>query len=1155
MAINTRQTSLLVAENWKKIYQTFQEADFTSYDFETLRKTMIDYLKVYYPEDFNDFIESSEFIALIDLIAFMGQSLSFRADLNARENFIDTAERRDSILKLARLISYNPKRNLPATGFLKVDSVISTEVTFDSNGLNLSNLIVNWNDQTNDNWLEQFTTILNAALIDSQVVGKPGNSQVLNGILTEEYSLNLIQNILGVYGFQASIEGTSYDFEAVSATSANKDYIYETPPNTTGNFNILYRNDNYGNSSNDTGFFIFFKQGTLTNQEFSITESIPNRVVAVNSANINNTDVWLYALDSNNQLSTKWSNVPAVTGINVIYNNSEQRNLYQVNTLAGDQVELVFGDGSFANVPTGDFRVYYRVSNGLSYKITPDEMKGITLVLPYISRENRVEQLTIRASLQYTVSNASARETSDDIRQKAPQQYYTQNRMITGEDYNILPYTSFGNVIKVKSINRTSSGLSRFLDVIDSTGKYSSTNIFGDDGVIYKDTYIKSLKFNFITAADVLNIVNTQIAEKIFSKEMLHFFYAYYPTFQVPEQTAGTTKPAMVWQLSTVGSNEATGYFKSFNQSIDDFAPSQISGSSNSTARYIRKGAIVRFKPAEGYYFDATNNMIPIVGSYYYNNVPVALSNVNDRQYIYASVTEVYGDGTNNSKGNFDNGAGPVILNIKVPTGAVVDVVYSMFSNSFTGFFAEKISKNLMSFSNFGVTYDIRTMSWRIITSENLNTTNPFDLTYQLDSSGRSIDSSWVVRFEYSNNGYTAYYRGIDYVFHSLRETTFYFDETTKIFDTKTGTTINDQIKIFKTNSQPGSSLPIGTDLTWYVLKNYIESDGFVNKSKIYVTYADSNNDGIPDNPELFSSLVTTLPMLNLVYFKVYSGNGNFTNQELVDNLTVESLYGTLSDIEYNKKYYMSGQLFYAFNEDKFYVLNSNNVLVLQTQYIAKVGRQGISFQYKHNSSSNRRIDPSSTNIVDIYLLTSAYERDFRNWIQDTSNSITKPLEPTVHELSIEFSSLNNIKSISDTIIFNPAKYKLLFGSKAPTNLQANFKVVKNPMINISDNDIKTNVISAINNYFDVTNWDFGETFYFSELSAYLHRVLSPNVASIMIVPIDTNMNFGNLYQINAEPYEIIASAATVENVEIISAITMAELNLSAATLNKQNII
>ena len=129
MSITTRQTNLIVNQDWTKVYQTFKQADFQSYDFETLRKTMIDYLRNYYPEDFNDFTESSEYIALIDLIAFLGQSLAFRTDMNARENFFDTAERRDSILKLARLISYNPKRNIEASGYLKFDNTDLTSVT------------------------------------------------------------------------------------------------------------------------------------------------------------------------------------------------------------------------------------------------------------------------------------------------------------------------------------------------------------------------------------------------------------------------------------------------------------------------------------------------------------------------------------------------------------------------------------------------------------------------------------------------------------------------------------------------------------------------------------------------------------------------------------------------------------------------------------------------------------------------------------------------------------------------------------------------------------------------------------------------------------------------------------------------------------------
>src|SRR6056300_64337 len=163
MATYDRQNSLLVNEDWSKIYRSFTDADFSSYDFPTLRSTMINYLRKNYPEDFNDYVESSEYLALIDLIAFLGQSLSYRIDLNARENFIETAQKKDSILRLARLVGYNAKRNIPASGLLKVTAIQTSEDVIDSNGSNLKNRLIIWNDDTNSNWLEQFNSILNNA--------------------------------------------------------------------------------------------------------------------------------------------------------------------------------------------------------------------------------------------------------------------------------------------------------------------------------------------------------------------------------------------------------------------------------------------------------------------------------------------------------------------------------------------------------------------------------------------------------------------------------------------------------------------------------------------------------------------------------------------------------------------------------------------------------------------------------------------------------------------------------------------------------------------------------------------------------------------------------------------------------------------------------
>jgi hypothetical protein len=1122
MATTTRQTSLLVAQDWTKIYQTFRNADFQSYDFETLRASMVSYLRLYYPEDFNDFVDSSEFIALIDLIAFLGQSLAFRSDLNARENFIDTAQRRDSILKLARLISYNPKRNIPASGFLKIDSVSTSEAIFDSDGINLAGQVINWADAGNDNWLEQFTAVLNGSLVSNQVIGKPSNSQEINGITNDEYQVNLVSSIIPTYTFTSAIEGTQTNFEMVSPTSAGESYIYEVSPRPNLPFNILYKNDNLGNSSNNTGFFTYFKQGGLKAIDVAFQESLPNRVYSLSVDNINNSDVWMYSLDAGGNPDVLWEQVPAVNNTNVIYNQSTNKNIYQIATRAGDQIDLVFGDGAFSNIPQGNFRIYYRVSNGLDYKITPTEMQGIIVPINYVSHSGRIETITFRASLQYTVANATSRDTIEDIRQKAPQQYYTQNRMITGEDYNILPYTLFNDILKIKAVNRTSSGVSRYLDVIDVTGKYSSTNIFAEDGMLYQDPTEKTFNFDYATTSDIFKVIYNQIKPIAATQETLQYFYANYPLISINDA---------YWNRSTTLANGATGYFTDSSGKILQIGPTV----SNSN-KYIVQGAIVRFSAGIGNYFDARNTI--------QTGTP---ANSGDKYYIYAAIEQLVGDGTNGGQGNLANGSGPVVVNQLVPEGAIADQVFAVFNIDFSTTLVNSILGYIQAFADFGLRYDVELASWQIILPQDLST-GEFNLSNAGNTTSSGLDSSWLIRFQTVGQTYTVYYRGLNYIFESVLETDFYFDNTVKIFDASTGSTVYDQIKILKTNSNPDNASPLALDYTWYVYKSITEVDGYENPSRILVTFPDSDSDGIPDNPELFDLIVA--PDINTdskyVYFQTTYDYDSFVVQTPVDNNTVVSIYNTLQEAQIASTLYNDGQLFYFPTDNTFYKLSVagySYTLNPVTGYTAKIGRQNLYFQYRHNSPNYRRIDPSPNNIIDLYVLTKQYATDYAAWIQDTSNVITQPSAPTGEELDLSYSKLEDYKSISDTIIYNPAKFKPIFGSKADPALQATFKVIKNPNVVVSDYDIQTSVITAINNYFAIENWDFGETFYFTELAAYLHATLAPNVASVLIVPASNSSAFGSLMQINADVNEIIISAATVDNVQIISAITAAQIN------------
>lgn len=1132
MATTTRQSSLLVAEDWTKVYQTFRDADFQSYDYETIRKSMIDYLRLYYPEDFNDFIESSEFVALIDIIAFLGQSLAFRADLNARENFIDTAERRDSVLKLARLISYVPKRNITASGYLKIDSVSTTEVMYDSDGLNLSGIVVEWNDAGNDNWQEQFNTILNSSLNSNQVIGKPNNSQTINGIETDEYGINLVSGVVPTYSFDTTIEGSRQKFEVVSPTSLNSVNVYEGAPRPGSPFNLLYRKDNLGNSSANTGFFLYFKQGELKQTDFKFTESIPNRVFGINSDNINNTDVWLYKLDNNLSPNTLWEQVPAVSFNNIIYNQLTNKDIYQVNTRGGDQIDLIFGDGSFANIPQGNYRAYYRTSNGLDYKITPKEMQDVVINVNYVSRNGRTETITIKASLQYTIANASSRETVEEVRQKAPQQYYTQNRMVTGEDYNILPYTLFSNVLKVKAVNRTTSGVSRYLDVIDTTGKYSSTNIFAQDGYLYRESFAKSFSFEYSTTNDIRKVIYNQVAAILSNTETQQFFYAFYPTVSVPTTTT--------WKQSTTLSNGVTGYFYDVGSS-----PLPVGASVSTNLKYVRVGAVVKLSAGAGKYFDNQNRIK--------TGTP---SNTGDQAHIYTTVVSVVGDGSNNGLGNLSSGQGPLTLAGEVPTGAQIVAMFPSFTKVLTEATITTMVNNILAVKEFALRYDVDNYAWKIVEAENIKTTGNFDRSNAGSTAGSGLDASWHLYFQTEGQAYTVNYRGLDYAFESKQETNFYFDNDVKIYDPKTGFTIRDQIKVLKVNTNPDDTNSLTVDYTWYVHKNIVGVDGYENPNKVLVTFPDANNDGFPDNPELFEILIApdTNTATKYIYFEDQYTYDNFVNTTPIDKNTVVSTYTTLTELELNKSLYNNGQIFYLPGTvGDFYTLSVTGIaeginvatykLIKETKYSAKLGRQDLYFQYRHNSPNYRRIDPSPNNIIDLYVLTRQYSIDHQAWINDTSNSVIEPTVPTNQTLELEFNQLENYKSISDTIIYNSAKFKPVFGAKADPSLQATFKVVKNAGLSISDNEIKTSVIAAINTYFNVDNWDFGESFYFSELSAYLHQTLAPNVSSITIVPSSSSSVFGSLLQINANFNEIIVSSATVDNVEIISAITAAQIN------------
>lgn len=91
--------------------------DYTSTDFEKIKKDLVNYAKKYYPNTHKDFNEASFGSLMTDLVSYVGDSLAFYLDYNANESFLDTSLEYDHVISHARQLGYkhSPVRSAVGT--------------------------------------------------------------------------------------------------------------------------------------------------------------------------------------------------------------------------------------------------------------------------------------------------------------------------------------------------------------------------------------------------------------------------------------------------------------------------------------------------------------------------------------------------------------------------------------------------------------------------------------------------------------------------------------------------------------------------------------------------------------------------------------------------------------------------------------------------------------------------------------------------------------------------------------------------------------------------------------------------------------------------------------------------------------------------------
>ena len=1158
------------AETWEKIYQAFNEVSFVSYDFDSIKQSLIDYTRTYYPEVFNDYIESSEFIAMLEMFAYVAEQLAYRVDMVAHENFITTAQRKQSILRMAKLISYKATRNIPVRGLVKINTVTTSERIIDSRGVDLSGLTITWNDPNNTNWKEQFILVMNRIL--NNRFGQPSKTFQIGDVVMDLYSLRNDPASLrnGVYAFSAAAGLDTYPMEIVPA-DLDENGPFEREPDLTSPLSIIYASDGIGDGSDYTGFLGYVKQGVLTRIDYNIDTRQPDRRIDFEPEDVNHTDVWVQKIE-NDAVTERWKQVDTVSEQNLVFNEMrDERKKYEVDTRENDRISVVFGDGDFSDMPVGRFRFWMRQSANRSVIIQKNKVVAQPFGFTYTSSLGNSETCAMTFSLTTTLQNGAGTETIEHIRRSAPSTYYAQNRMVNGQDYNTYPLKD-PSIIRVKTINRTFAGQPKYIDWNDASGMYENVKVFGDDASMRYLLGIESQTVSVSGQALIDSVIEPLLNSSGVLNALLHIS-ATDPAMKgvvssprrkfIEDNRGGIYRDENGQMLANGGSlkektsiqglidrhwygepleyiqDENTGAVLARIPDPDDFPKDDSKIYASRVPRTI--DGVNKFPPG-----DIGSGLQPIAEQddfalrYHRYTQQLGVGSINIlatdapiwRQGEVWTI-EVAADGVSlhvrsNFRGTFPSGTvskdGLVYpYEIKPDDETVSRVFFTVTSTSLEpgdAFILDTPFEGkppILRANQAGVVTGRVNLNgwWEIIGTAQL----PYYAGGHINEGAELLfnpsdpQHSWIIfvhklRSSPSNNiiGYEIHNRTLRLTITS-KNTNFWYNAATQILDSETKNRVYDNIKILRSNDDSNGN-KLRASQIYDVVGPVKDQDGVTDTHSLEIVptdllQEDESGDLVPDR---------------LLQFETFVGD-SFEYFLLSNPTTIIPV----PDANWAYGSFVDDSLTYG----------RRPVMPRTTNAPAD---SGLDFMWQHFSPHTNIIDPSVTNIHDAYVMTRGYYDNVISFVRGLS--ISAPIPPTPLELRNSYGYLLKNKMISDTVVLHPGKIRLLFGSLAEPQLRAKFKVVRSQAGTLTNERIKEEILNVINTFFDIDNWDFGDTFYATKLIALIHQRLPADIASVVLVPVYSTNSFGSLFTVEAGFDEILQSAAELSDIEVVEALT-----------------
>lgn len=448
---------------------------YTSREFESIKKDLVEYAKRYYPNAYRDFSEASFGSLVLDTVAYSSDILSYYLDYNVNESFLDTSLEFDNVRKHARALGYkfsgtpssfgvvslfilcpaNSNGTAPDDSYLPILKAGTNFVSSEGGNFVLTE-DVNFSDETSDIVAARFNSTTGA----TTYFAVRNYGQVQSGVLQlatvdltdsvfEKFKKirvgpSNISEIISVFDTEGNryYEVEHLSQEVIFVDTTNKNAAVDGVRSILKPFSTTRR---FVLEQDDTGTYLQFGFGSEDVEDGGITD--PSRVVL--------------KMQGKNYISQKSfdpSKLISTNKLGISPYNTELSIVYRSNSPEA------------TNVPANSIN-----------QITDSELVFKDLTVLVDSQRAFVEG-SLEVNNEDPITSIDVDISVEELKQRAKSHYASQGRAVTKQDYESLIYNmppKYGAITRANIVNDPSSSnrkISLYLISQDNEGNLTNTN-------------------------------------------------------------------------------------------------------------------------------------------------------------------------------------------------------------------------------------------------------------------------------------------------------------------------------------------------------------------------------------------------------------------------------------------------------------------------------------------------------------------------------------------------------------------------------------------------------------------------------------------------------------------------------------------------------